>query len=354
VSTNHTPEQTLEEPGAEQKPVLSARRKAAIMTLSLGPERSAAVFKHLRADEIDELVLEIAALESVPPEERQEVYEEFWQTAQARDFVAQGGLGYAKEVLERALGDQQAVEIMGRLSTYIKVTPFEFLRKVEPQQIFNFLQNEHPQTIALVLAYLPAEHGATVVSMFPGELQAEVAMRVAVMDRTAPEVVREVEQVMERKLASVINQELATAGGVRSLVDILNFVDTTTERTIIESLSERDAELADDVRKLMFVFEDLLLLDDRSIQQVLKDVEMKDVGLALKGTTEEVKEKIFGNMSTRAAQMLREDMDFMGPVRRRVIEESQGRIVAIVRRLEETGKITINRGGASPEDELVG
>jgi flagellar motor switch protein FliG len=341
----------VDEPGTPVRRI-APRRKAAIMLLALGPERSAEVFRHLKTDEIDELVLEIATLDAVAAEERQAVLEEFWSTAQAQDFIAQGGIGYAREVLERALGDQQAVEIMGRLSTSIRVTPFEFLRKVEPQQIYNFLQNEHPQTIALVLAYLPADNGAVVMSMLAPDLQAEVAMRVAVMDRTAPEVIREVELVMERKLASVINQELAAAGGVKSLVDILNFVDTTTERNIIESLSERDEELAEDVRKLMFVFEDLLLLDDRAIQQVLKDVEMKDVALALKGAKEEVREKIFANMSTRAAQMLREDMEFMGPVRRRVVEEAQGRIVGIVRRLEDTGKITIQRG-VGTEDELV-
>jgi flagellar motor switch protein FliG len=205
-----------------------------------------------------------------------------------------------------------------------------------------------------VLAYLPADSGATVMSMLPEELQAEVAMRVAVMDRTAPEVIREVEEVMERKLASVINQELATAGGVKSLVDILNYVDTTTERNIIGALGERDSELAEDVRKLMFTFEDLMLLDDKGIQQVLKDIEMKDVGLALKGGAEEIRDKIFGNMSSRAAQMLKEDMEFMGPVRRRVIEEAQGKVVAVVRRLEDSGKITIQRGGAGAEDELIG
>jgi flagellar motor switch protein FliG len=345
---------TIDEPGAAAETQISPRRKAAIMTLALGPERSAEVFRHLRPEEIDELVLEIAALEAVGAEEKQRVMEEFWAVAQAQDFVSQGGISYAKEVLERALGDSKAVEIMGRLSSYIRVTPFEFLRKVEPQQIFNFLQSEHPQTIALVLAYLPADSGANVMSMLPEELQAEVAMRVAVMDRTAPEVIREVEEVMERKLASVINQELATAGGVKSLVDILNYVDTTTERNIIASLGERDSELAEDVRKLMFTFEDLRLLDDKGIQQVLKDIEMKDVGLALKGGNDEIRDKIFGNMSSRAAQMLKEDMEFMGPVRRRVIEEAQGKVVAVVRRLEDTGKITIQRGGAGAEDELVG
>src|SRR3954452_12819941 len=267
----------IDEPGAAPEVKPSARRKAAIMTLALGPERSAEVFRHLRPEEIDELVLEIAALDSVGPEEKQLVLEEFWTSAQAQAFVSQGGIGYAKEVLERALGDQQAVEIMSRLSNYIRVTPFEFLRKVEAQQIYNFLQNEHPQTIALVLAYLPSDAGATVMSMLPLDVQADVAMRVAVMDRTAPEVIREVEEVMERKLASVINQELTAAGGVKSLVDILTFVDVTTERNIVGALGERDPELAEDVKKLMFTFEDLMLLDDKGIPQVLKDIEMKDV-----------------------------------------------------------------------------
>src|SRR3954470_17461097 len=276
---------TIDEPGAAGRPI-PARRKAAIVTLALGPERSAEIFRHLRPEEIDELVLEIAALEAVSADEKQAVLEEFWATSQAQDFVSQGGIAYAKEVLERALGDQQAVEIMGRLSSYIRVTPFEFLRKVEPQQIYNFLQNEHPQTIALVLAYLPADSGATVMSMLGEDLQAEVAMRVAIMDRTAPEVIREVEEVMERKLASVINQELAPAGGLKPLVHILTFGDVTTERNIVGALGERDPELAEDVKKLMFTFEDLMLLDDRAIQQVLKDIEMKDVAIALKGAPE--------------------------------------------------------------------
>ena len=345
-------EKTVEEAGAAGAKV-STKRKAAIMAIALGPNLSAEVFKHLSQEEIDELVLEIAALDNVSADEKQVVLQEFWTVAQAQDFISQGGIAYAKDVLERALGGEKALEIMGRLSSYIRLSPFEFLRRVEPQQIYNFLQNEHPQTVALVMAYLESESAATVMSMFSPELQGEVAMRIAVMDRTAPEVIREVEQVMERKLSAVINQELAAAGGVKSLVDILNFVDRATERTILDSLDERDQELGEDVRKLMFVFEDLLALDDRAIQQILKEIEIKDVGLALKGAGEEVREKIFGNMSSRAAQMLLEDMEFMGPVRRRIIEEAQGRIVSVVRRLEEGGKITIQRGSVGTDDELV-
>ena len=343
---------TVEEAGVLPRLTISPRRKAAIMTIALGPQLSAEVFRHMAQEEIDELVLEIAALDKVSPEEKLQVMEEFYESSVAQEFVAQGGIGFAKDVLERALGDQKAVEIMGRLSTYIRVSPFEFLRKIDPMQIYNFLQHEHPQTVALIMAYLPADSAATVLGMMPQEQQSEVAMRIALMDRTAPEVVREVELVMERKLSSLINQDLAAAGGVKPLVDILNFVDRQTEGNILQTFDERDAELADEVRKLMFVFEDLMLLDDRAIQQLLKEVEMKDVALALKGSNDDVKAKIFGNMSTRAAQMLQEDMEFMGPVKRRAIEEAQGRIVAIVRRLEETGKIEISRG-AGTDDELV-
>ena len=343
---------TVEEAGVLPRLSISPRRKAAIMTIALGPQLSAEVFRHMAQEEIDELVLEIAALDKVSPEEKLQVMEEFYESSVAQEFVAQGGIGFAKDVLERALGDQKAVEIMGRLSTYIRVSPFEFLRKIDPMQIYNFLQHEHPQTVALIMAYLPADSAATVLGMMPQDQQSEVAMRIALMDRTAPEVVREVELVMERKLSSLINQDLAAAGGVKPLVDILNFVDRQTEGNILQTFDERDAELADEVRKLMFVFEDLMLLDDRAIQQLLKEVEMKDVALALKGSNEDVKAKIFGNMSTRAAQMLQEDMEFMGPVKRRAIEEAQGRIVAIVRRLEETGKIEISRG-AGTDDELV-
>jgi flagellar motor switch protein FliG len=339
---------TVEEAGVATRPV-SPRRKAAVLAVALGPQLSAEVFRHLAQDEIDELVLEIASLDKVTPEERQAVLEECYGAAMSQSYVAQGGVGYAKDVLERALGGEKAGEVMGRLSTYIRVSPFEFLRKIDPVQIFNFLQHEHPQTMALVLSYLPSDNAAYVLGMFPQDVQTDVALRVAAMDRTAPEVLREVEMVMERKLANLINQDLEVAGGVKSLVDMLNYSDRGTERNILEYLDE----LADEVRKLMFVFEDLLILDAKAIQQLLKEVEMKDVALALKGGNEDVKSLIFANMSSRASQMLQEDMEFMGPVKRRSVEEAQGRIVAIVRRLEETGKIQIARGGAGNEDELV-
>lgn len=331
--------------------LLTGKRKAAILAISLGPDRAAEVFKHLKPDEMDSLILEIAQLDGVDSSERNEVFEEFYHSHLAQDYIAEGGLDYAREILELALGSDRASEIIERLSSFVQVAPFEFLRRTDPAQITNFIQHEHPQTIALILAYLPCEVASAILIGLPERMQSDVSMRIAVMDRTAPEVIRQVEEVMERKLSSIINQDFTTAGGVLSLVDMLNLVDRTTERHILESLDETSPELAEEVRKLMFVFEDIMLLDDRSIQQLLKEVETKDISLALKGTSEEVQDTIYSNMSQRAASMLKEDMAYMGPQRRRSIEEAQQKIVSVVRRLEEAGKIVIARGGG--DDELV-
>jgi len=329
---------------------MNGRQKAAILLVSLGAEASAQVFKHLRQDEIDELTLEIAGIGHVPQERKQSVVEEFYETALAQDYIAEGGLEYARAILERALGSDRANDVMTRLSGSIQVSPFEFLRRTDAGQILNVIANEHPQTVALVMAYLPPETAAQVVSSLPDELQAEVAMRIALMDRTAPEVIREIERVLERKLSSVINQDFTSAGGLRSLVDLLNQVDRATERTILETLEEQNPELADEVRRMMFLFEDIVVLDDRSIQQVLREVDTKELAVALKGTSDEVQDKIYSNMSERAAAIIKEDLEFMGPVRVKTVEEAQQKIVAVIRRLEDAGQIVIVRGG---EDQLV-
>lgn len=329
---------------------MNGRQKAAVLLVSLGAEASAEVFKHLRQDEIDELTLEIAGIGHVPQERKQAVVEEFYETALAQDYIAEGGLEYARAILERALGSDRANDVMTRLSGAIQVSPFEFLRRTDAGQILNVIANEHPQTVALVMAYLPPETAAQVVSSLPDDLQAEVAMRIALMDRTAPEVIREIERVLERKLSSVINQDFTSAGGLRSLVDLLNQVDRTTERTILETLEEQNPELADEVRRMMFLFEDIVVLDDRSIQQVLREVDTKELAVALKGTSDEVQEKIYANMSERAAAIIKEDLEFMGPVRVKTVEEAQQKIVAVIRRLEDAGQIVIVRGG---EDQLV-
>ncbi len=329
---------------------MTSRQKAAILLVALGQQAAAQVFKYLKPEEVDDLTLEIAGIGAISPEQKQSVVHEFYETAIAQDYITEGGLDYARRILEQALGTDRAGEVLARLSSAIAVSPFEFLRRTDAGQILNVISNEHPQTVALILAYLPAETAGQVVSSLPPELQSEVAMRIALMDRTAPEVIREIEMVLERKLSSVINQDFTSAGGIKALVDLLNSVDRGTERTIIETLEEQNPELAEEVRRLMFLFEDIVLLDDRSIQQVLREVDGKDLAISLKGTSDLVQNKIFANMSSRAADIIREDLQYMGPVRVALVEESQQKIVGVIRRLEDSGQIVIARGG---EDELV-
>jgi flagellar motor switch protein FliG len=331
-------------------PALTSRQKAAVLLVAVGQTAAAQVFKYLKPDEVDDLTLEIAGIGAVSPEQKQQVVHEFYETAIAQDYITEGGLDYARRILEGAMGAERANEVLARLSSAIAVSPFEFLRRTDAGQILNVISNEHPQTVALILAYLPADTAGQVVSSLPPELQSEVAMRIALMDRTAPEVIREIEMVLERKLSSVINQDFTSAGGIKALVDLLNSVDRGTERTIIETLEEQNPELAEEVRRLMFLFEDIVLLDDRSIQQVLREVDGKDLAISLKGTSETVQAKIFANMSSRAAEIIREDLQYMGPVRVALVEESQQKIVSVIRRLEDSGQIVIARGG---DDELV-
>jgi len=329
---------------------MNGRQKAAVLMVSLGADASAAIFQHLRQEEVDELTLEIAGVEAVTPDTKESVVQEFYETAIANEYITEGGLAYAREVLERALGSERANEVIGRLSHSIQVSPFEFLRRTDASQVLNAISNEHPQTVALILSYLSSASAGQVISSLSEELQAEVAMRIALMDRTAPEVIREIERVLEHKLSSVISQDLTSAGGLKALVEVLGQVDRQTEKTILDSLEEQNPELADEVRRMMFLFEDIVLLDDRSIQQVLREVDGKDLGVALKGTEEPVQEKIFQNLSQRAAEIVREDLQFMGPVRLRQVEEAQQKIVSVIRRLEEGGQIVVARGG---DDDLI-
>ncbi|KNZ70887.1 flagellar motor switch protein FliG [Thermincola ferriacetica] len=329
---------------------LTGKQKAAILLISLGPEISAQIFKHLRDEDIEQLTLEIANIRKVPTEVKEEIINEFHELLVAKEYIASGGIDYAKEVLEKALGNQKALEIINRLTATLQVKPFDFVRKTDPSQLLNFIQSENPQTIALIIAYLEPEQAAAILGALPAERQADVARRVAIMDRTSPEIIREIERVLERKLSSVVSEDFTSAGGVQNVVDILNRVDRTTEKTIMESLEIQDPELAEEIKKRMFVFEDIVQLDDRAIQQVLREVDSKDLALALKGSSEEVAAKVSRNMSKRAADMLREDMEYMGPVRLRDVEEAQQRIVNVIRKLEEAGEIVIARGGG---DEII-
>lgn len=329
---------------------LSGKEKAAVLMVSLGPELSASIFKHLKENEIEDLTLAIAGLKRVQPELRDEVMEEFHELIQAREYLEQGGIEYARELLEKALGPERAEEIIKRLTASLAIRPFDFARKTDPGQLLNFIQNEHPQTIALILAYLHPEQAGLILSSLSPELQVDVARRVAKLDRTNPEVLQEIESTLEQRLSAFVMDDYTVAGGIESIVDILNMVDRTTEKTILDSLEEEEPELAEEIRKRMFVFEDIILLDDRSIQKVLREVDSKDLAMALKTASEEVSARIYKNMSKRAAEMLREDIEYMGPVRLRDIEETQQKIVAIIRRLEDMGEIIIARGG---EDEVI-
>ncbi|MFY9297578.1 MAG: flagellar motor switch protein FliG [Limnochordia bacterium] len=329
---------------------LTGKEKAAILLISLGPEASAQVFKHLSDEEIEELTLQIASLRKIEPEIRERVLNEFDGMMQAQEYIEQGGISYAREVLEAALGKERARVIMERLTATLQVRPFDFARKTEPTQILNFIQNEHPQTIALVLAYLKPEQASLILSALPPERQVDVAKRLATLDRTTPEVLEDIESTLEQRLSAYEVHDYTVAGGIDAAVEILNHVDRATEKTIMEALEEDDPELAEEIRKRMFVFEDIVNLDDRAIQLIIREVESRDLALALKIASEEVSDRIYRNMSKRAASLLKEDIDYMGPVRLRDIEEAQSRIVAVVRRLEEAGDLVISRG---EEDELI-
>lgn len=325
-------------------------QKAAILLIALGPEKSSSIFKHLKEEEIEELTLEIANTRSVTPQLKEDVLNEFYQVCLAQQYIAEGGIGYAKELLEKALGADKAVDVISRLTASLQVKPFEFVRKTDASQLLNFIQDEHPQTIALILSYLNPSQAAQIIGALPPDRQADVAKRVAMMDSTSPDVIKEVEKVLESKLSSLVNQDYTIIGGVDAVVEILNTVDRGTEKHIMETLEIDEPELADEIRKKMFVFEDVLLLDDRAIQRVLRDVDNNDLAIALKGANEQVQNAIFNNLSKRLAAMIKEDMDFMGPVRMKDVEEAQQKIVNIIRKLEDSAEIVISRGGG---DEIV-
>lgn len=331
-------------------PDLKGLQKAVILLITLGAENSSKIIRSLNEAEIELVTGEMANVNRIPQELREAVLDEFEQVFQAHELFLSGGLDYARGVLERALGTQKAIEIIGRLVNNAVIRPFEFLRKTDPKHLVAFIQGEHPQTIALVLAHLIPERAATVLSALPEEIQPEVAKRIAVMGQVSPEIVREIEEVLKRKLASFVTGDTTTVGGIKTVVDMLNRVDHGTVKTVMNVLETNDPELAETIKSQMFVFEDITQLDDRSIQQVLRQVEVRDLAVALKGSSDSVATKIKKNMSSRAATLLKEDMDFMGPVRLRDVEESQQKIIKVIRQLEESGEIVVSRGG---QDELI-
>lgn len=335
---------------ARQQSPLTGKQKAAILLISLGPDVSAQVYKHLTEEEIERLSLEISSVKKVDTNMKEEVLEQFHQIALAQDYISQGGIGYAKTVLEKAFGEQEASNIINRLTSSLQVRPFDFARKADPQQVLNFIQNEHPQTIALVLSYLDPEQAGQILSALPQDMQADIARRIATMDSTSPDIISQVEEVLERNISSSFTEDYTQTGGIQSVVEVLNGVDRSTERTILDALEIQDPELADEIKKRMFVFEDIVILDNRAIQRVIREVENEDLRLALKVSSDEVKDIVFKNMSQRMAETFKEEMEYMGPVRLRDVEEAQTRIVAIIRRLEDIGEIVIARGGG---DDII-
>ncbi len=334
---------------AEKKQV-TGRRKAAVLLVMLGPEKAASVLKHLDEADVEQLTVEIANVGKISDEEKKTVLSEFQEIARAREMISQGGIEYAKEVLQKAFGPEKAMKIIERLISNLQVKPFDFLRQTDPIQLVNFLQSEHPQTVALILSYLEPQLAGRILSSLSDDLQIEVVKRIALLERTSPDVIREIEKNLERKLSGFVSQSFSQVGGVGTAAEIMNSLDRSSEKKIMEKLGYDSPELAEEIRRRMFVFEDLIKLDDRSVQLILREVETKDLALALKGASEEVKEKIFKNISKRAAQLLQDELEYMGPVRIKDVEEAQQKIINVVRRLEEAGEIIVAKGGG---EELI-
>jgi len=336
--------------GANSK-TLSGQSKAAIIAISLGTESAAAVFKYLKEEEIEQLIVEISRIGNVEPEISEQVVNEFYQMCLAQKYITEGGMDYAKEVLEKAFGVQGATNIIDKITSSLKVRSFDFIRKIEPQYLLGFLQNEHAQTIALILSYAKIDQASQIISMLPKEKQIDVIERMATLERTSPEIIKDVEASLEKKLSTVFSDQFTETGGVENVAEILNHVDRGTEKYISEELYKKNQDLAEEIRKRMFVFEDIVSLDDISIQRVLRDVDNKDLMIALKGANSDTQEIIYANLSSRVRDTIKEDIQFMRGIRVRDVDASQQVIVDIIRRLEDAGEITIQRGGI--EDELI-
>lgn len=332
------------------KEQFSSKQKAAMLLIALGPEKSASVFKYLKEEEIEQLTLEIASIKAVSPKVKEEILQEFYEMCLAQEYIAEGGIGYARQLLEKALGSDKAVEVINKLTVSLQVRPFEFARKTEAAQLVNFIQNEHPQTIALILSYLKPSQSAEIIRALPAEMQADTARRIALMDRASPDVISQIEREFEKRLSTLVSEDYTSIGGIDSIVEIINQVDRSTEKNIMENLEIEDPELAEIIKKRMFVFEDITTLDPKSIQRVLREVDNHQLAIALKGAGEGVKEVIMANISKRLAAMIEEDLEYMGPKRVKEVEDAQQKIVNIIRKLEDAGEIVISRGAG---DEVV-
>ena len=325
--------------------------KAAILIIALGVTSAANVLKHLPEDEVEKISVELAKLRDVSSELLKGVVEEFYEMMMAKQYVSKGGMEYAKQVLEKAWGQRKAEDFLKKVEAATEVSAFYLLQTVDDAQLLSFLQDEHPQTAALIMANLKPKQASSILSQLSEELQNEIAYRLATMEKTSPEMVKEIENVLREQLGNVFGADMRTTGGATAVAEILNSASRAAEKNILNHLRERDPELAMEITNLMFLFEDLAGLADESIQKIIKEVDSKTLAMALKATTPELQEKIFNNMSDRAGGMLKDELEFLGPVRVSEVEETQGLILEVVRRLDEAGEITISRGES--QDELI-
>lgn len=331
---------------------MTSTQKVAALLIALGPATAAEILKNIPDDEVlGQITLDIASLNRVTPEVLNDVLKEFYSLFLASDYLLSGGMGYAKQLLEKAYGPEHARTILDKLVTLLGNNPFQFFNDADPSQLASSFQNENPQLIALILAYLKPENSAQVLNFLPPEIQAQVAIKIAEMNSTNPEVLADIEKIVESKFSSIVVQDFSKAGGIQTLADILNRADRATEKNVTELLKNYDNALIEKVKELMFVFEDIARLEDKSIQRILRDVDTKDLALSLKGMKDDVKDKILKNMSERAQTMLMEDIEYMGPVRAKDVQMAQSKIVGVIRMLESAGEIVIFRGG--DEDELI-
>jgi flagellar motor switch protein FliG len=330
---------------------LTGRRKAAVMLIALGPEKAASILQHMDDFEVQQISQEMAALRTVPPETTQAVFDELVERVTSSESSGLGGEDFTRDVLERRFGVARAKEILDEVTGNGTHRPFEFLRSTPPEQVAQFLQEEAPQTVAIVIASLPTSVAARVLAELPKEIQAEIAMRIATMSETNPLVVRDLEIAIKDKLSVILDQELTAAGGVQSLAEILNQAGRSTERHVLQAMAESDLSLAEEVRQRIFTFDDIVTLSDRDIQILLRDVDQKDLAIAMRGVDENIQDKILGNLSERGAQMLREDMEVMPPQRKNVVDEAQSKIVRAARTLDDAGTISIR--SQTDEDEII-
>lgn len=329
---------------------LTPRQKAAQVVISLGADIASSIYKHLAEEEIEILTYEITRQESVPPEVADQVIDEFYGLCVAQKVYIEGGVNYARNVLEKAFGVQQGSALLERVTKTLRTKAFEFIRKADYKNLMNMIMNEHPQTIALVLSYARADQASAIISELPKSIRVEVVERIARMDRTSPEIIRQVETILERKFESVVSFDLLEVGGINYIAEIMNNIDRGTEKYIFDELSKNDAKLSEEIRKRMFVFEDIVILDPMSIQRFLSEIDTKEMAIALKGANKNVSDVIFENMSQRMGDTVRSEMEYLHNVRVRDVEEAQQKIVSVIRRLEEEGEIVTSKGG---KDEII-